>query len=58
MEKDNRARFCDFCGAPALHRAGKYVVCARHLREGEKVASADVPLRAAPIYLADKHKQK
>ena len=65
MEKDNSVRLgetpCDFCSKPSVATAGIIVVCDDHrdrLDPTTKSASDDCPLKAAPIHLADKHKQK
>lgn len=61
MNKDSKASpgrsFCDFCGKPAVDIDGDYVVCADHKKlTGEKRASAEQSLRAAPLTMADKHR--
>jgi hypothetical protein len=60
MNKDSKASpgrsFCDFCGKPATSFDGKFVVCDEHKKlTGEKRASAEQSLRAAPLTMADKH---
>ena len=65
MEKDSQVKWgstkCDLCSSPAQGARGKLVLCERHLKEHEKgvksAAAAQGTLRAAPIMLADNHKQ-
>lgn len=61
MNKDSKARpgrsFCDFCGKPATAFDGEFVVCAEHKKQaGEKRASVEQSLRAAPLTMVDKHR--
>ena len=66
MEKDNSVKLgstkCDFCNAEATDDYGGYILCQHHYEQESGVKSSSdskfVPLKAAPIHLADQHKQK
>lgn len=69
MEKDSKARLgrtqCDLCSQPSVYFVDGYLVCEAHARRarqphGVKEAgdTSDLPLKAAPIAMSERHRDK